>query len=62
MKSEELKVRTSPEEKSAFQTAADIAGIPVSAWIRERLRTAARKDLEDAGMPILFIELIVHKK
>ena len=56
MKTDELKLRLSPAEKKAFQDAAGVAGISVSAWMRERLRTAARHDLEDAGLQIPFIE------
>ena len=58
MKREELKVRMTEEERRAFEDAAKVAGISLSAWMRERLRTAARKDLEDAGLPISFIEEI----
>jgi hypothetical protein len=48
-KSELLKVRIDSLEKQAFQEAADLAGIPVSAWARERLRRAARMELMEAG-------------
>lgn len=56
MKTDLLKVRVSQYEKEAFQNAADIAGINVSAWARERLRRAAVRDLQDAGRPIPFLE------
>ena len=56
MKTDLLKVRVSKAEKDAFQTAADIAGIAVSAWARERLRRAAVRDLQDASRPIPFLE------
>lgn len=55
-KTDLLKVRISQPEKEAFQTAADIAGITVSAWARERLRRAAVRDLQDAGRPVPFLE------
>jgi antitoxin component of RelBE/YafQ-DinJ toxin-antitoxin module len=48
-RSELLKVRIDGPEKQAFQEAADLAGIPVSAWVRERLRRAARIELMEAG-------------
>jgi uncharacterized protein (DUF1778 family) len=51
-----LKIRVSQSEKEAFQTAADIAGITVSAWCRERLRRAAVRDLQDASRQIPFLE------
>lgn len=54
-KSELIKLRVSPEEKMAFQDAADIAGISLSSWVRERLRLAAIRDLESAGRQIAFI-------
>jgi Fe-S cluster assembly ATPase SufC len=44
--------------KLSFQEAADLAGIPLSGWIRERLRHAAKKDSEEAGRPISFFDNI----
>lgn len=55
-KSENIKLRVQPEEKEAFQEAAEIAGIPLSNWIRERLRKAARIELEDARKSIPFLK------
>ena len=43
------------DEKQAFKEAADLAGLALSAWIRERLRTAARKELEGANRPVHFM-------
>lgn len=56
MKDDSIYIRLSASEKTAFQDAAQLAGITLSAWMRERLRTAARRDLEDAGLPIAFIK------
>jgi uncharacterized protein (DUF1778 family) len=56
MKTESVEVRMQPEEKTAFREAADLAGIPLSAWIRERLRRAARIELEDAGRQVPFVK------
>jgi outer membrane receptor for ferrienterochelin and colicin len=56
MKTDLLKIRVSDAEKEAFQAAATIAGITVSAWARERLRRAAVRDLQDASRPIPFLE------
>jgi uncharacterized protein (DUF1778 family) len=53
-KSEWLKIRISPDEKRAFQQAADAAGISLSAWMRERLRRAAAAELEMMNVPIPF--------
>ena len=49
-----LQVRVGDAEKQTFQAAADLAGLDVSAWVRERLRTVARRELEDAGLPVPF--------
>jgi hypothetical protein len=51
-----LKVRVSAAERQAFQDAATIAGISVSAWARERLRRAAVRDLQEASRPVPFLE------
>jgi uncharacterized protein (DUF1778 family) len=53
-KSENIKLRVQPEEKEAFQEAAEIAGIDLSTWIRERLRRSARVELQEAGREIPF--------
>jgi hypothetical protein len=58
MKTELLQLRVMPEEKDAFQQAADMAGISVSAWIRERLRLAAIRELEGAGRAVPFVPQI----
>jgi hypothetical protein len=55
-KTDLLKVRVSEREKDAFEVAAEIAGISVSAWARERLRRAAVRDLQDAGRNVPFLE------
>lgn len=57
MKTELLKARATKLEKKAFQDAAELAGLPLSAWVRERLRRAARIELEDAGKDIPFVTL-----
>jgi uncharacterized protein (DUF1778 family) len=54
-KSEAILLRLEPEEKEAFQQAADLAGLNLSAWVRERLRRAARIELEDAGKQAPFL-------
>lgn len=50
-----LDVRLDPAEKQAFKDAADLAGLALSAWVRERLRLAARKELEEAGRTVAFL-------
>lgn len=54
MKTGLLQLRLQPQEKSAFQEAADLAGIPLSAWVRECLRRTARAELTDTGRPVPF--------
>lgn len=48
-KSESLLLRLEPREKAAFTEAAEIAGVPLSVWMRERLRRVARDELNEAG-------------
>ncbi|HKZ42851.1 MAG TPA: hypothetical protein VJ044_17970, partial [Candidatus Hodarchaeales archaeon] len=47
-----VQFRLTDSEKRAFQDAASHAGISVSTWIRERLRRAAIRELEEASIPI----------
>jgi uncharacterized protein (DUF1778 family) len=56
LKSGFLKLRIDPAEKQAFQEAADLAGVALSVWIRERCRKVARKELEAAGHKIAFLQ------
>jgi len=55
-KEQVLQIRLTEDEKRGFQAAADLAGIPLSAWTRERLRFAAIRDLEGAGQQIPFVK------
>ena len=54
-KTETMKLRLQPSEKTAFEEAANLAGISVSAWVRERLRGACIRELEGAGLKVPFI-------
>lgn len=56
MKTQTVRLRVSPDEKQTFQDAADLAGVPLSSWVRERLRKAARLELEAAGQKIAFLQ------
>jgi antitoxin component of RelBE/YafQ-DinJ toxin-antitoxin module len=51
-----LDMRIEESEKEGFRAAAELAGLDLSAWIRERLRQVARKELEGAGMAIPFLK------
>jgi uncharacterized protein (DUF1778 family) len=42
-----LQVRVQDKEYERFRRAADQNGLDVSAWVRERLLQAARKELKD---------------
>ena len=55
-KEQTIQIRLTDAEKRGFQAAADLAGIPLSSWVRERLRFAAIRDLESAGVQIPFVE------
>ena len=52
-----LNLRVSEDEKKAFERASQIAGIPLSAWIRERLRVAAMRELDNVGEPTPFLRI-----
>jgi hypothetical protein len=55
-KNDYLEVRLGQAEKQAFKDAADLAGLGVSAWVRERLRRIAAKELQDASRSVAFLE------
>lgn len=55
LKADYLDIRLFPAEKQAFRDAAELAGLDLSAWVRERLRIQARKELEGAGKPVAFL-------
>lgn len=55
-KSEYLDIRLEPAEKEGFKAAADLAGVPLATWVRERLRRSARRELEEANLPIPFLQ------
>ncbi len=57
-KVKQVQVRLSDEEKRGFKIAAQLAGIPLATWMRERLRLTAIRELEIANHKIPFIEKI----
>jgi predicted HicB family RNase H-like nuclease len=57
-KNELFNLRLTGEEKQAFSTCATLSGIPMAAWVRERLRKAAIRDLEEAGQKIPFLRIL----
>jgi hypothetical protein len=54
-KTDVMQIRLSPAEKESFQSA-ELSGIALSAWMRERLRRAATRELEGAGREIPFLQ------
>jgi hypothetical protein len=60
-KDSQFLIRLSPLEKEGFERAAQIAGIGLSTWARERLRSAAIKELQNNGEKIIFLEAISLK-
>lgn len=55
IKSIRLDMRLHEAEKEGFRLAAELSGLELSAWIRERLRKVARDELERAGQPVPFL-------
>jgi hypothetical protein len=58
MKTTTLQIRLQPEEKQAFEEAANLAGIGLSSWVRERLRTVAIRELEGVGRSAPFVKQV----
>jgi hypothetical protein len=56
VRSESLLVRLERSEKQAFRQAAELSGVELSAWVRERLRSSARRELIEAGQPVAFLQ------
>ncbi len=50
-----LQIRLLEQEKQAFDEAAEIAGLSLSSWVRERLREQSRKELQEAKRKIPFL-------
>ena len=56
MKDHQTLLRLSKQEKKAFKLSAKLAGVPLSVWMRERLRLVAIRELESANFKVPFIE------
>lgn len=54
-RTEYLEIRLTANEKRAFQEAAQISGISVSTWVRERLRRSVIRELEEAGRSAAYL-------
>lgn len=55
-KTQFLQVRLLELERDGFAEAARLAGIPLSTWVRERLRIVARKELQEYGKRAEFLD------
>jgi hypothetical protein len=58
LRTEDLLVKLKTDEKEAFKHAADLAGVSLSTWVRERLRWAATKELQNYGREVPFLQPI----
>jgi hypothetical protein len=56
IKAEYMEMRLDVAEKEAFVRAAEVAGMSLSGWVRDRLRRASRKELEDMDLPVAFLD------
>jgi len=61
-KSVPINVRVSVQEKAAFSRAAEVAGIPLSWWIRERLRASSLRELDVVGELAPFLVTPAREK
>lgn len=60
MKDYNLQVRLTQAERDTLKVAANAAGLSVSAWLRDRLRRAARTELQSSGLKVPFLEVEAH--
>lgn len=56
LREEYLEVRLDAREKQAFKDAAELAGLSLSAWLRDRMRRLARQELQESGRKVAFLE------
>ena len=61
MRTNLLQLRLEPAEKQTFPKAADLAGVALSSWVRERLRRIARSELTNAGEQVPFLQERIDK-
>ncbi len=62
MKTELMEVRLGVDEKATFRKAAELSGVALSAWVRDRLRRVARAELVDAGEQVPFLQALRKAK
>lgn len=49
-----MRMRIEEAERRGFEEAAALSGLSLSAWARERLRSAARRELTEIGEQVPF--------
>ena len=49
-------VRLEAAEHEAFEEAAGLAGMALSGWVRDRLRSASRRELIESGRQVPFLQ------
>jgi uncharacterized protein (DUF1778 family) len=54
-KSATVQIRIGAAEKAGFSAAANLSGLSLSSWMRERLRATARDELQRAGKQVPFL-------
>jgi hypothetical protein len=57
-KDTQILIKVSEPEREGFRRAADIAGIGVSAWARQKLRAAAIQELQTVGEKAAFLSSV----
>ena len=62
MKTDTIQIRLQPNEKEAFEKSAQLAGLALSAWVRERLRRAAIRELGESGQQIPFLQATLEER
>ena len=55
LRSESLLVRLEANEKETFRDAANLAGVPLSTWVRERLKRIAVRELGKASRRVRLV-------
>lgn len=51
-----MRIRIEEAERQGFEEAATLSGLSLSAWARERLRSAARRELTEVGELVPFYQ------
>ena len=55
-----LDMRLTESEKQAFKEAAELSGLSLTAWVRERLRAASKRELIESGRQVPFIQIALR--